>query len=544
MNNMFPPSSPVTGSNALSFEERNKDSQSSNSSLYGSKPTALKFRNNPQPNNAQYPSPFPSSSIGIISSPVKVTSLYDSDSVDSPNSSFEGLPQTSSNNQFNKICAISPPQIESFTKRQKEAPKVKDDAKFKVFPRLIEIEINPMSNAQLTIGRKKDMCDVLLPGMRTISRKHALINYIPDRNQIRLQCIGINGLIISLPRKLNCYLIRPGAVKDVYELCAIETIKMRQQFQNVDTNVGKELIKGRDITAFTLEPKETIIMPFMNNTIIDFKQVKTCLSMRHQTNDYDIVSEQKIAQRSISSVAHKKISRKIETTRNPNRTTDSPNKNTVTPVSSFVEREPKTPTKKHDSLLKSSFQMSKKEPISSNLHNALTDAYLTEIQNVATNTPVPQTHKRKLGTSSHHNNGSTHKRLKPVEKSTDEIMNDLKTKDINIEDLQHILANHLAFSNVQQTPLSLLRDTNSTVKTLTKEELRLILKLEKCIGVIARTGKDAAGKPLEEEYFYDVENDDDEQRKALVASMKGGRSGLRSCRRTHKQYFWKRPAKK
>lgn len=542
MNNMFPPSSPITSSNALSFEERNKDAQSPNSSLYGSKPTALKFQNAPQSNNAQYPSPFPSSSIGIISSPVKVTSRYDSDAVDSPNSSFDGLPETSNDNQYKKIRAISPPHIASFSKKQKAVSKVKDYAKFKVFPRLIEIEINPMSNAQLTIGRKKNMCDVLLPGMRTISRKHALINYIPDRNQIRLQCIGINGLIISLPRKLNCFLIRPSTDKNVYELCAMETIKMRQQFQNVDTNVGKELIKGRDLTAFTLEPKETILMPFMNNTIIDFKQVKTCLSMRHQPNDYNTVSEQKIAQRSISSVAHKNA-RKLDVAKKVNKATASPNKATVTPISSFIAKEPKTPIKKHSSLLKSSFQMSKEEPITSNLQNALTDAYLTDIQNVTSTIQVPPTQKRKLGTSSHHNTGSSRKRAKSVEKSTEEIMNDLKSKNINIEDIQHILANHLAFANVQQTPLSLIRDANSTVKTLTKEELRLILREEKCIGVIARTGKDAAGKPLEEEYFYDMENDDDEQRKALVASMKGGRSGLRSCRRTHKQYFWKRPAK-
>ena len=76
-----------------------------------------------------------------------------------------------------------------------------------------------------------------------------------------------------------------------------------------------------------------------------------------------------------------------------------------------------------------------------------------------------------------------------------------------------------------------------------KDELRAWLANEPCIGVIYRKGKDAAGKPLEEEYYYDLENDPNQVRKFNVLSIKGGRTGLRSCRKTHKQYFWKKPAK-
>lgn len=92
-------------------------------------------------------------------------------------------------------------------------------------------------------------------------------------------------------------------------------------------------------------------------------------------------------------------------------------------------------------------------------------------------------------------------------------------------------------------PLFQLQDVNSVVSKLSRTELRAILNDEQCIGVIYRTGKDAAGKPLDEEYYYDAENDPDDDRRQLVASLKGGRSGLRSCRRVHKQYFWKKPTK-
>ena len=85
-------------------------------------------------------------------------------------------------------------------------------------------------------------------------------------------------------------------------------------------------------------------------------------------------------------------------------------------------------------------------------------------------------------------------------------------------------------------------DANSKIRALTREEVRALLTNEPCVGVIYRQGKDAAGKPLEEEYYYDLENDPNQERKFTVQSIKGGRTGLRSCRRTHKQYFWKRPA--
>ena len=49
--------------------------------------------------------------------------------------------------------------------------------------------------------------------------------------------------------------------------------------------------------------------------------------------------------------------------------------------------------------------------------------------------------------------------------------------------------------------------------------------------------KDAAGQPLQEEYYYMPENDEDRERTTLVSNIKG-HGGLRS-QKTHKQYYWK-----
>ncbi|POR32579.1 Protein PLM2 [Tolypocladium paradoxum] len=51
---------------------------------------------------------------------------------------------------------------------------------------------------------------------------------------------------------------------------------------------------------------------------------------------------------------------------------------------------------------------------------------------------------------------------------------------------------------------------------LTRAALRDAIEAAPSVGIIRRQGKDAAGKPLESEYYYVAEGDDDEQRRAAV----------------------------
>ncbi|KAI5969973.1 TOS4 [Candida margitis] len=111
----------------------------------------------------------------------------------------------------------------------------------------------------------------------------------------------------------------------------------------------------------------------------------------------------------------------------------------------------------------------------------------------------------------------------------------------NLSEIENILVNHLAFSRLSSTPASFLNTISAATSKLSLLQVRSILHNLKCIGIIYRQGTDAAGKPLEEEYYYMPEQDDDEGRQNLVSNVKG-HGGLRSCRRTHKQYYWKKPA--
>lgn len=97
------------------------------------------------------------------------------------------------------------------------------------------------------------------------------------------------------------------------------------------------------------------------------------------------------------------------------------------------------------------------------------------------------------------------------------------------------IANQLAFSRLSSTPLSILFSNIPPFLrvSITMERLVQTLGSIDFIGEIKRQGKDAAGKPLETEYYYIPDNDTDIGRRAAVVEGMG-RVGLRSCRKSHK----------
>ena len=109
--------------------------------------------------------------------------------------------------------------------------------------------------------------------------------------------------------------------------------------------------------------------------------------------------------------------------------------------------------------------------------------------------------------------------------------------------VNHVV-NQLAYSRLSSTPLSVimshlpaeLKGTDAaatTTRPLSKSELRIMLKAAACVGEIHREGKDAAGKPLESEYYYVPDHDDDAARRAAVVDTMR-KPSLRNCRKQHK----------
>ncbi|KAI4733450.1 hypothetical protein E4T50_15990 [Aureobasidium sp. EXF-12298] len=116
----------------------------------------------------------------------------------------------------------------------------------------------------------------------------------------------------------------------------------------------------------------------------------------------------------------------------------------------------------------------------------------------------------------------------------------------NLSPVKNHIINQLAFTRIHSLPISAIYNNlpaemkggrNFNEKALSSEELKDLMDRIPCVGEIARSGKDAAGKALEDEFYYVPEIDTDEHRRAAVSIAK---PPLRSTRKQHKQYYWKK----
>ena len=97
------------------------------------------------------------------------------------------------------------------------------------------------------------------------------------------------------------------------------------------------------------------------------------------------------------------------------------------------------------------------------------------------------------------------------------------------------VVNQLAFSRLASTPLSTIMQNLPAGERVgvTKAQLQNLIERTPSVGIIAREGKDAAGQPLESQYYYVPEEDGDMHRRAAVVDGMG-KPSLRACRKQHK----------
>lgn len=119
-----------------------------------------------------------------------------------------------------------------------------------------------------------------------------------------------------------------------------------------------------------------------------------------------------------------------------------------------------------------------------------------------------------------------------------------KEPSLHLSPVRNHVINQLAFSRLHSLPLSTLMSNlpaalggeakvggNASAETpFGDEDLKTLLEDIACIGEIEREGRDAAGKPLENEYYYVPEGDEDEMRRDAVQQ----KPGLRTVRKQHK----------
>ncbi|KAL8728783.1 MAG: hypothetical protein Q9166_005161 [cf. Caloplaca sp. 2 TL-2023] len=125
-------------------------------------------------------------------------------------------------------------------------------------------------------------------------------------------------------------------------------------------------------------------------------------------------------------------------------------------------------------------------------------------------------------------------------------------RDEEVSPVMNHVINQLAYSRLASTPLSTIMNHlpahfKADIKSHSKENtgvtaghLKRLLDSTACIGEVPREGKDAAGKPLESEFYYIPDMDNDAKRRdSVVEGLR--KPGLRACRKQHKQYYWRKP---
>lgn len=170
--------------------------------------------------------------------------------------------------------------------------------------------------------------------------------------------------------------------------------------------------------------------------------------------------------------------------------------------------------------------------------------------------------------------GSPERSRQPLKTSTQPKIVLKSSRKPSFSDVRNHVVNQLAYSRVHSLPMSTILNNlpasmkegndspahveNPPRRAFTDADLEELLLEIPCIGQIAREGKDAAGKPLEDEFYYVPDMDSDEMRRSAV---EGGlrKTSLRAVRKQHKvsvngcnltralslfdaqQYYWKRP---
>ncbi|KAL6929243.1 hypothetical protein ACO0SA_002583 [Hanseniaspora valbyensis] len=370
----------------------------------------------------------------------------------------------------------------------------------------------------VTIGRSSSMNDFqLTPKSGLISRQHLAVTYFPNSNSLRIKCYGKNGVIVNFPRELKYKLVRQ--LKDkIFELVPRDN----HDSDSYEGDSNKEIVSAKGITSFVLNEKEICFIPYMTGLQLSFGAVSVELIIKHAVGDEKQKDDTAKTQKKKSeenndsngvNIPSSPLADVVEYDGNDKHDINSENLQAklLSEDDSSNKLQKKSNSKRHQEDVVSSPSSTKKQKVSS----------------PKAQSPVTMTKRQAL----------------------ENLMNKLNSFNVSIKEWGHLLTNHIAFAPVQQIPLKQLYESNNTIcSQLSLPEFKtfteiLLLELEPSIQMIPRQGKDAAGKLLDPEFFYDVEKDTNEERVLIVGSLKGGRSGLRSCRKTHKQYFWKKPTK-
>ncbi|KAL2365677.1 hypothetical protein RJZ56_001437 [Blastomyces dermatitidis] len=400
----------------------------------------------------------------------------------------------------------------------------------------------PLSGESILMGRSSASCHFQLSASRLISRIHVQATYKPstnpfDRDRIEILCTGWNGI------KLHCQ-------GKTYELNKGKTFTSDIK----DADVMIDVQDARVLVQWPRhERKDSASTTTSDQTWEESSPVRKPRTASHPLPTSPLRSRGRLA----SPVSPSPAVQALQPSETPLLT---PSRSVHSAVVVY-EDEP-SPTRQKDFKSVSQLIEVASSPCNNgNLQNSMTSSCDGKVEELSEhdeeNDPIvhsfgpfgdnilPRMASFNAGTSPVRSPlVNTRKHVVSPRQST------TTTKPAKTEDNQHTLkhkvqnhvVNQLAFSRLSSTPLStiisqlpseLWKKAPSSNGAFSIPEIKSIIGTVACIGEVSREGKDAAGKPLESEFYYIPDLDEDEKRKEAVVNdlMK---PGLRSCRKQHK----------
>lgn len=438
----------------------------------------------------------------------------------------------------------------------------------------------PLFQPIITVGRSSKSSDVTIKtNDRNVSRKHIKITQLED--EIVIECLGCNGFGMTVPRACRVAVL----CENQYKLTPIETQLSAQALKKLSLSSTIKL--NSNSTEFLVKKGESVTLPRLVNVILEIKNSVILVNPRLDSEETEDEMPVMANRLNVTSLPVKQVIEHVKPA------------DTTVPISfvekakqtNLVEAKPETeaepaevvketqvtetavgskPTETIEAEPKqvSSEPAQAKQPEQVEAQPAETrESKETDISlitpgrlpvslpmtpnkklfRITSEESTPVKKQKTLPLSDKTNTYNSKKFKKAKSEEPRKLKSEPQEPEIRLEDIQdlpeinNILTNHLAFSRLASTPKSILRNISEKINDLTDSQMKLILNAIPSVGVIYREGKDAAGKPLDEEYYYIPEQDENQERTQLVASLKG-HGGIRSCRRTHKQYYWKKPA--
>lgn len=415
------------------------------------------------------------------------------------------------------------------------------------------LRIPLLSNkSNIIIGRSSKSCDFHFDSIdKTISRTHVSIHHTNDK--IILKCLGFNGFAMRVPKTCHVFASKNDAsyFKLTESKDPLDISKLNFTSRTIKLDSGH--------TEFAVNRNESVELDKINNIMLE---IRNHVALINPLDDEDELTDEETPVliknhqgpktitftpvKPIESVLTPQAKKIFEITpEEPTPSKSSPDQPVSQPKPELYKFPPQSSMANSFKIFedhqnsKSSLKLPSK-PIS------LPQRPKTPLNDKTNSFNTLPQQKRKANSEEppqQKQNQQLKKRKQKLVDVTEKLVIDQNCIENipNVDEITNILVNHLAFSRLSSTPASFLNTISAVVSKISLKQLRVILHNSKCIGIIYRPGKDAAGKPLEEEYYYMPENDDDGERPKLVSSIRG-HGGLRSCRRTHKQYYWKKPA--